>query len=175
MKKVVITGPESTGKSTLAKALARHFNTEWTPEYAREYIGALNRGYVQEDIEIISKVQLVREQNQLLLAQEVLFCDTDLIVCKIWSEFVFGTCSQWILDRIHDHKYDLYLLMDIDLPWEDDPQREHPLQRKELFNLYVTELERLEQPYEIISGIGEERFNRAIEVIKNRSLIEKAI
>lgn len=171
IKKVAITGPESTGKSALAEALAAHFKTIWVPEYAREYIARLNRPYHQEDINVIALNQLASENKWEKEANKLLICDTEFIVTKIWSEFVFGNCSEWIKNKVEMHRYDLYLLMDIDLPWQEDPQREHPHQRKELFSKYYRELEHHNFPFAVISGQGEERLHNAIEVIKSHRLI----
>lgn len=167
IKRIAITGPECTGKSRLAEELARHFNTEWVPEYARSYIGSLKRPYIETDILHIAKNQLLEEDRYCKKANGFLFCDTDLIVCKVWSEYVYGRCDQWILNNIREHKYDLYLLTDIDLPWEDDPLREHPDKRKLLFDLYLHELKFNEFPYYVISGTGRERTNNAITNLVN--------
>jgi len=125
-KRIAITGPESTGKSMLAENLAIHYRTEWIPEYAREYINNLDRPYNYDDILIIAKEQIKREERMFGKANQFLFCDTGLIVTKIWCEYKYGKCHKWIHDNIENHKYDLYLLADIDLSWQPDPLREHP-------------------------------------------------
>src|SRR5262245_33143576 len=126
MKKIAIVGPESTGKTTLAEKLSEHYHTAFVPEYAREYIGKLKRKYTLQDIEIISRKQLELEDEKAKGTGKVLFCDTNLIVSKIWAENSFGECPQWISEEIKNRHYDFYLLMDIDLPWVADEQREHP-------------------------------------------------
>lgn len=171
IKKIAVTGPESTGKSFMAEVLAKELKTVWVPEYAREYIGKLNRPYTSKDIEVIARHQMALEDRLLTKANGVLLCDTDLIVTKIWSEFVFGFCPDWIEKEIVSSPHDLYLLMDIDLPWQEDPQREHPDRREELFNFYQTTLEKHKLPYFVISGKGINRQNNALEVIKNHRLI----
>ncbi|MDZ7775370.1 MAG: ATP-binding protein [Bacteroidales bacterium] len=171
IRKIAITGPEPTGKSALAEALASHYKTVWVPEVAREYIAKLNRPYRKDDIEIIAKEQLRLENKMSKKAGKLLFCDTELIVTKIWSEFVFGSCAEWIKNTIKTHPYDLYLLMNIDLPWQEDPQREHPHRRKELFDKYYDELESHHFPFSVVSGTGEARIQSAIEVIKSHRLI----
>lgn len=171
IKKIAITGPESTGKSEMAQNLARYFNTVWVPEYAREYVATLNRAYTIEDIEIIARRQLKRERQLENKANRFLICDTALIVPKIWSEFVFSKTIPWIDEKIKTHTYDLYLLMDIDLPWQEDPLREHPHQRKILFNRYYEELSKNNFPFGIVSGLGNQRMQSAMEVIKNHRLI----
>ncbi|HNW99677.1 MAG TPA: ATP-binding protein [Bacteroidales bacterium] len=163
--KIAITGPESTGKSLLTEQLAKHFNTVFVPEYAREYIDHLNRKYEQHDILEIAKTQLKNETKALSIANKFLFCDTEFLVTKIWSEHAYGNCDEWIKEKFKTHKYDLYLLMDIDLPWEYDEQREHPHMRTYFFNWYRTELEKNKLPFVIISGTGIERLNNALEKI----------
>ncbi len=168
---VAITGPESTGKSQLACKLAEHYNTAWVPEYAREYIDMLGREYNFEDIVTIAKQQHENKNIYAEKAQGFLFSDTELIVTKVWSEFKYKKCDPWILDNIKTQKYDLYLLCDIDLPWQTDPQREHPHLRRELFNIYLDELNSYNFPFEIISGLGSQRLMNAVNAINK--LIKK--
>jgi NadR type nicotinamide-nucleotide adenylyltransferase len=164
--KIAITGPESTGKSMLAEQLAKHYQTVWVPEYARGYINGLKRPYDQHDILEIAKGQIHSEQDFYPEASKFIFCDTELIVTKIWSEVKFQNCDDWILSKIIENRYDLFLLCNIDLPWEDDPQREHPHEREYLFNLYKGELISHGFPFFVISGFGKERLNNAIRVIE---------
>jgi NadR type nicotinamide-nucleotide adenylyltransferase len=163
--KIAITGPESSGKSMLAEQLGKHFNSVFVHEYAREYIGQLNRKYEKQDILNIAKGQLKREKELYAKADHFLFCDTEFLVTKIWSLHAYGSCDPWIIEKFNTHVYDLYLLMDIDLPWIFDPQREHPHLRDFFFNWYKKELEINNFPYVIISGTGEERLNNATEKI----------
>ena len=160
--KIAITGPESTGKSLLAQQLAEHYRTTWVPEYARSYIDSLSRPYHQQDLLSIAQGQIRTEEECHKKAGAFLFCDTELIVVKIWSEVKYHACDEWILKMISEHRYDLFLLCDIDLPWEYDPQREHPDKRDYLFKLYKKELEMRDFPYFVISGIGKSRLNNAI-------------
>jgi NadR type nicotinamide-nucleotide adenylyltransferase len=165
MFRIAITGPESTGKSTLAKELAGHYQTVYVPEYARTYIDRLSRPYEQHDILEIAHGQLDAELRLEQQANNLLFCDTELIVTKIWSEVKYKSCDPWILDRIRDHAYDLFLLCDIDLPWEDDPQREHPHLRGRLFSLYHDELTHRKFPFRVVSGNGIERLTNAVHYV----------
>jgi len=165
--KIVITGPESTGKSWLASQLAQKYNTAWVPEYAREYIDKLNRPYNKADILKIAKRQIENENILLEKADEILFCDTDLTVAKIWSEHVYKSCHEWILKNINKQHYDFYLLCDIDIPWQEDYQREHPHLREYLFGLYKNELENRGVEFEIISGVGQKRLKKAILAIEH--------
>lgn len=164
--RISITGPESTGKSSIAKQLAEHFNTLFVPEFAREYINNIHRPYVYEDILEIAKGQLHQEIEISTKVKNIFFCDTDLIVTKIWSEHAFGKCDSWILENIETHPYDLYLLMNIDLPWEFDPQREHPHMREFFFKLYENELLSRNLPFKIISGTGDNRLANAINIVE---------
>ncbi|MEI7981580.1 MAG: ATP-binding protein [Bacteroidota bacterium] len=167
IRKIAITGPESTGKSMLSEQLADHYNTLWVPEFAREYLELLNRPYEEKDIVLISQQQIIQEDRLSGRANRFLFCDTELIVTKIWSEVKYGRCDAWILNEIQYHSYDLFLLCDIDLPWEYDPLREHPHQRRFLFDLYHQELKSRNFPFYIIRGFGPERLKDAIIKIDN--------
>lgn len=169
LKRIAITGPESTGKSSLCKQLAEHYNEPWVPEVARTFIDNLNRPYTADDILEIAKLQVKQEDLKAQKARQFLFCDTELIVTKIWSEHKYQKCNPWILDQIAKPSYFLYLLCDIGLPWEPDPQREHPHLREHFFNLYAKELEDRKLNYKIVSGIGHERLENAIKFI-NESL-----
>ncbi|KAA9333706.1 AAA family ATPase [Adhaeribacter soli] len=167
MKRIAITGPESTGKSTLAQQLATHFNTVWVPEFARDYIADLNQPYTPEDLEKIAAGQLELQQAAEKQQPEILFTDTELLVIKVWSENAFGSCPAWILEKLESQTFDLYLLMDVDLPWEPDPQREHPHLRNYFFQLYKTQLEQYGFPYQIISGTEQQRFQAALRALQN--------
>jgi NadR type nicotinamide-nucleotide adenylyltransferase len=165
--KIAITGPESTGKSELTRNLAKHYRTNWVPEFAREYINRLNRPYNYSDLLVIAKGQKNSEDHTAGKCSKYLFCDTELTVIKIWSEFKYGKCHQWILDNIEKQTHRLYLLTDIDLPWQPDSQREHPDKRDLLFNLFVSALEHGKVPYRIISGLGSDRLLNAIHSIES--------
>jgi len=167
LKRIAITGPESTGKSSLCQQLANHYKDSWVPEFARQYIDKLGRPYTQADILIIAKSQVNLETETAKKAHHFLFCDTELIVAKIWSEHKYQNCDPWILDQIKKNDYHLYLLCDIDLPWEQDPQREHPDLREYFFDKYRRELKFHHFRYKIVSGIGKERLDNAIKLIDN--------
>ena len=161
MLKVAITGPESTGKSTLAEQLAQHYETVWVPEYARNYIGNLGRPYTLQDIEAIARGQHELEQQAMKHGKSIIFADTDMLVLKIWSEHAFGQCPAWISEKLLQQDYNLCLLMGVDLPWEPDPQREHPHKRRFFYDWYKRELEALQVPFAEITGQQQERFNQA--------------
>ncbi len=166
MKKVAIIGPESTGKSWLAEKLAVHFHTHWVPEFARQYIEGLDRPYQRNDLLEIAKGQIDLEDTLEQEANGILFCDTNLYVIKIWSEHKYGQCDPWILHQIRQRKYDLHLLTYIDIPWEDDPQREHPHLRNYFYDVYHSELVKGGVKFEEVKGLNETRLESAIMSVK---------
>jgi len=166
IKKIAIVGPESTGKSTLSKQLAEYYNTSWVPEFAREYLDKLNRPYQKHDLLAIAQGQLAHE-DKAAANHKLIFCDTNLLVIKIWSDYKYGDCHPWILEKIKQRYYNLHLLTYIDLPWQEDPQREHPETREQLFDIYKNELVQMGVQFEIIRGEKEERLRKAIEIIDN--------
>ena len=165
VKRVAIVGPECTGKTSLAKELADTFATEWVPEYARGYLDKLMLPYTEGDLLNIAQGQMRIEDEFYRDGNRVLICDTNLLVVKIWSEFVFGACNPWIVNEMTHRQYDLHLLTNIDIPWEEDPQREHPTKRNELYELYKRELDLQQRPYIEISGNKTERLVHATEAI----------
>lgn len=160
--KVAITGPESTGKSMIAQLLADHYQTVWVPEYARIHLLGIDRPYNYSDLLEIAQKQLTSEKVFEPLANKILFSDTELLVAKIWCEDKFGTCHSWILEALEKQHYDLYLLMDIDLPWQYDPLREDENRRTILFEKYRNELEKYNFNYKIVSGQDVLRLKNAI-------------
>ena len=164
--KVAVTGPESTAKSTIAAQLAEHYGTVWVPEYAREYIAALDRPYTLDDILAIALRQAALEDELAAQAGRLLFCDTELTVARIWSEHAFNQCPEWILQELQARHYDLYLLMHIDNPWQPDPQREHPHMREHFFKLYEQALQARGVRYHTISGTCPTRLQNAIAAVE---------
>lgn len=172
-RRIVILGPESTGKSTLCEQLAAHYSTTWVPEYAREHLLKHGTQYTYNDLLTIARRQITLEDEIASSTHRpLMFVDTDMYVMKIWCEFVYGRCHQWILDRIVDRKYSLYLLCNIDLPWKKDELREYPdlKPRQQLFNIYADNMINQHVPWKIISGNNEERFHTALNVV-NRLLV----
>ena len=176
MKKIVVIGPESTGKSTLCKQLAQHYNGLWCPEFAREYLLSNGTAYTYDDLLHIAKGQLALEDEYTRLVQglqpgaqnpNLLFIDTDMYVMKVWSEFVFGKCHRFMLDQIVERKYDLYLLCYIDLPWVKDELREYPdpAIRQRLYLIYKDIMANQSVPFTEIKGDYGERLKRAIEAV----------
>jgi NadR type nicotinamide-nucleotide adenylyltransferase len=163
--RIAIVGPESTGKSTLSTQLAAYFSTLWVPEVARQYLDELDRPYTAEDVLEISKKQMALEDELAKKANQVLFCDTNLLITKIWMLHAYKYCHPWIEKEMQRRKYDLCLLTDIDLPWEPDPQREHPHLREYLFNWYKKELEESKVLFVIVSGTKQQRLHNALQAI----------
>jgi NadR type nicotinamide-nucleotide adenylyltransferase len=173
IKKIVILGPESTGKSTLCAALAKHYQTEWCPEYARQYLTENGTDYTYDNLLTIAKGQLRCEDEFVEKANKLLIIDTDMYVMKVWCEYVFNNCHPFILEQINERKYDAYLLCDIDLPWTADEMREYPTEepRKELFTLYKELLMNQNTPWEIVRGTGDARTQNAIAFIEKHILL----
>ena len=180
MKKIVIIGPESTGKSTLCEQLAAHYRTPWVKEYAREYLQVNGTKYTYDDLLVIAKGQINLEEiaikniqhstfNTLLSGVEGqhLFIDTDLYVIKVWAEYVFQQCHNWILNRIVERKYDLYLLCNNDLPWVKDELREYPdlKTREKLYHYYKDIMVNQNVRWVEIRGNYEERLQKAITAV----------
>lgn len=171
MKRIAVTGPESTGKSALSEALAQEFNTVFVPEIARSYLQELQKPYEETDLLKIAIQQCAAEDEASLSSPPLLICDTDMLVLKIWSEVKYGRVHPFIMNQYRRRKYDLILLMDIDLPWEEDPLREHPDKRSWLYGLYKSALEESGQVFEVINGSGSVRTERAIEAIRRHRLL----
>lgn len=189
LRKIVIIGPESTGKSTLCEGLAAHFQSDWVREYAREYLLRHGKQYQFPDLMTIARGQLDLEDKHAVSLKEetalkeragkgagadghggddpILFIDTDMYVMKVWGEFVFGRCDTWILDQIVARKYDGYLLCRTDLPWTADELREYPNEgpRQILFHMYRDCMVNQATPWAEIGGQEDERLQSAIAVV----------
>ena len=167
-KRILILGPESTGKSTLAEELAKYFGEPWVPEFAREYLEKLGRPYRFEDLAEIGKGQVFQEDQLAQKANKFLFCDTDLRVIHIWSEHKYGKTDPWVLEEIQRRTYHLILLTNTDLPWEPDPLREHPEpeMRQYFFKRYLELAEKSGFPFMIVTGNQENRLESSVKVIE---------
>lgn len=165
IRRISVTGPESTGKSWLAQQLAAHFGEPWAEEYSRDYLNKLNRPYDFDDILLIAQGQFRLEEENAKKACTWLFCDTDFLVTRIWCLVKYGKSHPWIDQMADTHIYDHYLLCNTDLPWEPDPLREHPELRNELMQLYLDELTLRELPFTVISGKGNDRLQAAVKVL----------
>jgi len=160
MKKIAFTGPESTGKTYLAGNMASNHGCIWVPEYAREYLEARDGFYRKSDLLHILDGQLVRMEFAEQAETPYIFYDTEILVLKVWYEFLYGEMNIDIEQAWQEQEMDHYFLCDIDIPWEADPLREHPDHRKELFNIYKDLLENYNRPYTILSGSLKERVRK---------------
>jgi nicotinamide riboside kinase len=160
-ERVAIDGPESTGKSMLALQLAGHFNAAYVDEAARTYLEKLDRPYRQQDLVEIAMLQC-RNEDEAAKNNSLIFCDTTLLVIKVWSEYKFGSCDVSVEKEFRRRKYHLHLLTNVDLPWQSDPLREHPQERNELFNIYHYYMRTSGFNYEIVTGQGSTRLANAI-------------
>ncbi|MEZ4687380.1 MAG: ATP-binding protein [Bacteroidia bacterium] len=167
LKKIAIVGPESTGKTSLARQLANWLDTAWVPEYARDYLGKLAKPYDEADLLKIAEGQLALEKHMEPKARTWLLCDTNLAVILIWSMDKFGRISPELEALFRPEAYALHLLMKPDLPWQPDPLREDPHRLEELFEVYRNFLDLRNIPYRIISGSGDVRLNLAKAAIRD--------
>lgn len=166
--KIVILGPEASGKTTISQQLAEHFRTIWLPEYGRQYIENLGRKYEYKDVVHIAQKQIELENEYIKKAKNILFVDADLINIKVWFEIVYGQKPQWFDQKMIENFAEFYLLCSPDLEWQSDSVRENGGEmRKFLFELYRSNLEYYKLNYEILSGIGNKRIENAVNIIKN--------
>mgnify|MGYP000524591978 CR=1 FL=1 len=167
--KIVLFGPESTGKTTLSKQLARHYNTVWTPEYAREYLQKKWNNHRKtceaKDLIPIAIGQMKLENKLAKKADRILICDTDLLETKVYSEEFYGFVDQDLNEAAKINNYDLYLLTYIDTPWEEDDLRDRPKQRLKMFTAFEEALQKNNKPYLLLKGNKEDRFKKAVETI----------
>lgn len=165
IQRIGIVGGESTGKTTLAAELAKHFDTDWVPEYAREFLSGNGNVCTAEDMPRIANEQLNRENVAQHTSNRFLFCDTNAIVTKLWSIHYFGQCSEEVESIVQSRSYSFYLVTRPDIPWVDDGLRDTPNGREWFYENAKAELERLKLPYAEVSGLGVDRLNTAINHI----------
>ncbi len=168
--KVVLFGPESTGKTTLSRQLARHYNTVWAPEFAREYLqdkwNNERKTCEKEDLLPIAVGQMQLENSLAKKADKILICDTDLLETKVYSEeFYGGFVDDKLNEAASKNQYDLYLLTYIDTPWEADDLRDRPEERLEMFKAFENALIKNKRPYLLLKGDKETRLKNATEAI----------
>ncbi len=170
--KVVLFGPESTGKTTLAESLARHYKTVWVPEYAREYLQEKwNREHKTcepDDLLPIAEGQIRLENMLSRMASKLLICDTDLLETKVYSEAYYtGSCDPLLEKYALNNTYDLYLLTYIDTPWIKDDLRDRPGEREQMFAYFRETLEKYNRNFVILKGTKKERMDKAVALIDN--------
>ena len=167
--KIALFGPESTGKTTLAKQLAEYYKTEWVPEFAREYLQEkwnINQDICSiDDMLPIAYGQTKLENEHLLNANKYLFCDTNLMVTKVFSEIYYDYCDPLLNQAAREHEYDLFFLTDIDVPWEKDDLRDKAEGRESVFGVFKQSLIDNQKPFITLSGAENSRLNKAISII----------
>lgn len=175
MIRISITGPENSGKSDLAKALADHLNTAYAPECAREYLSKTNGKYTFEDLTEICKDQIEAEAEAESRANEICFFDTDMLVLFVWAKFRFGKIPDLIEREYRNRRYDHYLLCFPDLPWSPDPLRESPSreEREQLFSIYKRELESKNASFSVVEGKGDARLGSALKALMEKGFLDK--
>lgn len=166
MLKIVFTGVESTGKSTLVKAVGAELNAIVIEEYARTYLEEKGANYDAFDLLEIAHCQALLEKTAQAENTEYLVCDTSFLVLKIWYTYKYGHCHKDILKYLKEEKADIYFLCGIDIPWEDDPLRENPNEREELHKIYQQELKALNVPYYELKGTVEERLKQVRSIFE---------
>jgi NadR type nicotinamide-nucleotide adenylyltransferase len=173
VKRVVLIGSESTGKTTLARQLAGHYDVEWIPEYVREYADRKQGTLEYEDHAPIAHGQIALEDEYRVRAAErgspLLLQDTDLLSTVVYCGHYYGRCPIWLADAARARRPALYLLLDIDLPWTPDPVRDRGHLREEMQSLFREAVERSGVPFVVVSGSADERFAVA------RSAIDKLL
>ena len=168
--KVVLFGPESTGKTTLSEQLARYYNTVWVPEYAREYLqnkwNNERKTCEPHDLLPIAEGQMRLENELTKKASNILICDTDLLETKVYSEaYYIGNCDPILEKYALQNTYDLYLLTYIDIPWEADDLRDKPDEREEMFSYFKGTLEKYGKNFITLKGNKKTRLDKAINHI----------
>ena len=166
--RVCLIGPECTGKTLLAQRLAEHYETAWAPEFAREFALEVARPLTLADVDPIGRGQLAGEDLAALDANDILILDTDLVSTAVYSNYYYSAVPQWIVTESKRRLADLYLLMDIDVPFQLDPARDAEEHRVEHAHAFRRALEDLGADYVVIGGDWEERFRRAVAAIDGR-------
>jgi NadR type nicotinamide-nucleotide adenylyltransferase len=166
---VVVTGSECTGKTTLARDLARHFGTLWVPEFARDYFeektATTGLPLDASDVEPIARGQIAAEDRGIAAARRIVILDTDLVSTTVYARHYYGACPPWIDQAARDRRADLYLLCDIDVPWVPDRARDRPHMREHMHALFVEAMETLGARYVTIRGGWDERLAEAVAAI----------
>lgn len=156
-------GPESTGKSSMARHMAERYNTEFVPEVAREIV--TSNTFTEADIISIGREQTARILEKMKTANKILFCDTDLITTAIYSDTYLHVVPREIAELEKQIQFDQYFLFDIDVPWEADGLRDLGERRPEMLERFRTELEKRSIPYITVTGPFENRVGIIVKVI----------
>ena len=164
-KKIVFTGPECSGKTTICRAVAQELKVEWVEEYARQYLEEINRPYKEEDLLAIAKGQIAKEQAQIRNNTPFLLCDTSMLVIKIWSLVKYGRCHPWIEQQLQNDD-SIYFLCKPNIPWVADPLRESPDDRERLFLLYEKELLTMKKTYIVLQNREAKRKQEVIDFLR---------
>lgn len=162
--KIAFTGPECSGKTTLAQWLSKQWDCHWSPEFARAYLSS-KMNYAKTDLDEIA-------MGQFISNQQVPVSDTEMLVMDVWSRVKYGHVSQKITELLSTQNFDLYFLCKPDFPWEEDPLRENPTDREQLFERYVQRLKELNWNYHILEGSLDERKRKIQEVLENEKMKE---
>lgn len=167
--KIGVIGPESTGKSDLCLALQQHLSCDIVPEYARQYLDTHGLAYTYDDVLHIAEQQYLSSRNTISHThKDYVIMDTTLLVIKIWLQNAYNTVPPSIMRWEQELHIDAYLLCNIDLPWQEDPMREHPHLRNHFLNLYNQELIHLQKPYYLISGLHAARTQEALHYLQDK-------
>lgn len=166
--KIAFTGPESTGKTSLSMLVAETFDGVYIPEYSRSFLEKTNGFYEEQDLVTIALGQCEALQNVLITGNHLLVSDTDMTVMKVWSQFKYGRVSPMIEQLYQEESFDHLFLCDTDIPWEEDPLREHPESREELFALYLEMIQTKTKNFTIVKGSLEERLNQVRQVLEEK-------
>jgi NadR type nicotinamide-nucleotide adenylyltransferase len=165
IKKIAIVGPESTGKSTISQQLAEYYNVSWIPEFSRYYCASLTTPCTLQDELNMFYGQIALEDSILSIAKsDFIICDTTFLTVKIWSDELFSETPQAVTNELKTRLYDFYILLDIDLPWQDDPLRDFPHMREHFMEVWHKELKALNANYIVVGGL-ENRLKNAINAI----------
>lgn len=167
VRRVTVTGSESTGKTWLAERLARRFDTVWSREFSREYALSKTAPLSPSDVEPIARGQMGGEDDVLSRARGLAILDTDLVSTVVYAEHYYGQCPRWIEEEARVRLADLYLLCDIDVPWVAGPARDRPHARQEIQAAFAAQLDRYAAPYVVVRGSWEERESTAVTAIES--------
>ncbi|RZK41281.1 MAG: NadR [Pedobacter sp.] len=165
IRKIAIVGPESTGKSTISQELAKYYRVPWVPEYARYYCAALTADCTMQDEINMFHGQVALEESILATAEsDFIICDTTFLTVKIWSDEILRQSPSVVLDALRIRTYDFYILLDIDLPWQEDPLRDFPHLREHFMEVWHRELKAIDANYVVVGGI-DDRLQNVITAI----------